>query len=111
MSAAARHAPGRRYFDEAAETRSRADLEVLQLERLQRMLPHAYEHSPLVRSVWEAAGVHPRDISSLDDYFERAPFIDKSMIDDWRGVRGDPWGGLLCLPDSELTTILSSSGS
>jgi phenylacetate-CoA ligase len=106
-----RHAPGRRYFDEAAETRSRADIEAMQLERLRLMLPHAYEHSPLVRSVWEAAGVHPRDINSLDDFFERAPFTDKSTVDHWRNERGDPWGGLLCLPDSELTTILSSSGT
>ena len=30
-----------------------------------RWCPTPYEHSPLVRSVWEAAGVHPRDISSL----------------------------------------------
>ncbi len=108
---ASRPAPGPRYFDEAAETRPRADIEAMQLERLTRMLPHAYEHSPLVRSVWEAAGVRPRDISSLDDYFERAPFIDKGMIDRWRSERGDPWGGLLCLPESELTTILSSSGT
>jgi len=107
----ARPAPGPRYFDEVAETRSRADIEAMQLERLERMLPHAYEHSPLVRSVWEEAGVHPRDVRSLDDFFERAPFIDKSTIDQWRVVRGDPWGGLLCLPEAELTTILSSSGT
>jgi phenylacetate-CoA ligase len=107
----ARPAPGAPFFDEEAETRGRADIEALQLERLARILPHAYEHSPLVRSVWEGAGVHPRDVSSLDDFFERAPFIDKSTIDHWRNVRGDPWGGLLCLPESELTTILSSSGT
>jgi phenylacetate-CoA ligase len=106
-----RVAPGPPYFDEAAETRSRADIEAMQLERLKLMLPHAYERSPLVRSVWERAGVHPRDISSLADFAERAPFIDKSTINEWRTVRGDPWGGLLCLPESELTTILSSSGT
>lgn len=111
MTVEARPAPGPRYFDEPAETRSRADIEAMQLERLQHMLPHAYEHSPLVRSAWETAGVHPRDISSLADFFERAPFIDKSDIDHWRRNRRDPWGGLLCLPDSELTTILSSSGT
>jgi phenylacetate-CoA ligase len=83
----------------------------MQFERLQRMLPHAYEHSPLLRSVWEDAGVHPRDVSSFDDFFERVPFIDKAMVDEWRNVRGDAWGGLLCLPESELTTILSSSGT
>jgi phenylacetate-CoA ligase len=106
-----RPAPGPCYYDEAAETRSRSDIEALQLERLLRMLPHAYEHSPLLRSVWEGARVHPRDINSLDDFYERAPFIDKSTIDHWRNDRGDPWGGLLCLPDAELTTILSSSGT
>jgi phenylacetate-CoA ligase len=107
----ARPGPGAAYFDEAAETRSRADIEAMQLERLMFMLPHTYEHSALVRAVWEQAGVHPRDIASLDDYFERAPFIDKAAIDRWRTDKGDPWGGLLCLPDSELTTILSSSGT
>jgi phenylacetate-CoA ligase len=85
-----RPAPGPCYYDEAAETRSRSDIEALQLERLLRMLPHAYEHSPLLRSVWEGARVHPRDINSLDDFYERAPFIDKSTIDHWRNDRGDP---------------------
>jgi phenylacetate-CoA ligase len=106
-----RPAPGARFFDEAAETRSRADIETMQLERLARILPHAYEHSPLVRSAWDAAAVHPRDISSLDDFYERAPFIDKTTIEHWRTDRRDPWGGLLCLGESELTTILSSSGT
>ena len=99
------------YYDEAAETLSRSDLDAMQLERLLLMLPHAYEHSPLVRSVWEEAGVHPRDISSLDDYRERAPFIDKETLRHWREDRGDPYAGLLCLPQDEITTILSSSGT
>ncbi len=101
----------RRFYDEPAETLPRSDIEALQLERLQWMLPHAYEHSPLVRSVWEGAGVHPRDISSLEDFVERVPFIDKSSLDHWRSVRGDPWAGLLCIPDDELTTVSSSSGT
>jgi phenylacetate-CoA ligase len=99
------------YYDQAAETRSRADIEAMQLERLQLMLPHAYEHSALVRSVWEEAGVHPRDINSLEDFTERAPFIDKSTLQHWREERGDPYAGLLCIPPGEVTTILSSSGT
>jgi phenylacetate-CoA ligase len=101
----------RRYFDEEAETRSRADIEAMQLERLSFMLPHAYEHSALVRAVWEEAGVHPRDIRSLDDFAERAPFIDKETLRHWREVRGDPYAGLLCVPPDQVTTILSSSGT
>ncbi len=86
------------YFDEAAETRSRSELDAMQLERLLLMLPHAYEHSPLVRSVWEEAGVHPRDIRSLADFAERAPFTDKETLRHWREDRGDPYAGLLCVP-------------
>jgi phenylacetate-CoA ligase len=104
-------AADRRYYDEAAETRSRADMEAMQLERLQLMLPYAYEHSPVVRSVWEEAGVHPRDIRSLADFAERAPFIDKETLRHWREDRGDPYAGLLCVPEDQVTTILSSSGT
>jgi phenylacetate-CoA ligase len=101
----------RRYYDEEAETRSRSDIDAMQLERLLLMLPYAYENSPLVHSVWEEAGVHPRDITSMAAYYERAPFIDKQTLDHWRAVRGDPYAGLLCVPQDEITTILSSSGT
>jgi phenylacetate-CoA ligase len=104
-------ATDRVYYDEAAETLSRSDIDAMQLERLLLMLPHAYEHSPLVRSVWEEAGVHPRDIRSLEDYCERAPFIDKETLRHWREDRGDPYAGLLCVPLDDVTTILSSSGT
>jgi phenylacetate-CoA ligase len=104
-------AADRVYYDEEAETRSRADMEAMQLERLLLMLPYAYEHSPLVRSVWEEAGVHPRDIRSLADFAERVPFIDKETLRHWREDRGDPFAGLLCIPPDQVTTILSSSGT
>jgi phenylacetate-CoA ligase len=99
------------YLDREAETRSRAALDELQLERLLLMLPHAYAHSPLVRSVWEEARVHPRDIRTLADFSERAPFIDRETLRYWREDRGDPYAGLLCVPIDEVTTILSSSGT
>ena len=99
------------YYDQAVETLSRSDLDAMQLERLLLMLPHAYEHSPLVHAVWEQAGVQPRDVASLDDYRERVPFIDKETLRHWREDRGDPYAGLLCLPQEEVTTILSSSGT
>ena len=56
------------YFNAEVETMSRADLEALQLERLLRVIPIAYERAPLIRQAWEAARVHPRDIRTLDDW-------------------------------------------
>ncbi len=100
-----------RYFDEAAETMSRAELEACQLEALLSILPLAYEHAPLVREAWDAAGVHPREITSLADFCERAPFVDKNTLRRWRDERGDPYGGLLTVAPDELTAIMSTSGT
>ena len=67
------------YYDAEIETMPRARLEELQLERLLDLLPLAYER-PLIREAWDAAGVHPRDIRTLDDFRERVPFIDKDAV-------------------------------
>ena len=81
------------YYAPEIETMPRADLEALQLERLQAIIPHAYEHSALVRETWDEAGVKPADIRSLDDFQERVPFIDKDTVRRFRDERGDPFGG------------------
>jgi phenylacetate-CoA ligase len=100
-----------RYLQPELETMSRADLEALQEAKLLDLLPYAYERSALIRSTWDEAGVHPRDVKSLDDYRERAPFISKDAIRVFRDERGDPYGGLLCFEEAELTAITSTSGT
>jgi phenylacetate-CoA ligase len=99
------------YYAPAIETMARAELEALQWERLRELLPHAYEHSALVRSTWEGARVHPRDIHTLDDFRERVPFVDKDTIRHFRDDHGDPYGGLLCVSPDELTGASSTSGT
>jgi phenylacetate-CoA ligase len=99
------------YYAPEIETMARADLEALQWEKLQEILPHAYEHSPLVRETWDAAQVHPRDITSFADFQERVPFIDKDMVRHFRDERGDPFGGLLCTDPATLTGVSSTSGT
>src|SRR5207248_1956283 len=84
--------------------------------RLQAQFPrefaaHAYGHSALVGETWENAKVHPRDIKSLDDFRERAPFLDKDMVRRFRDERGDPFGGTLCVEPSQLTGVSSTSGT
>jgi phenylacetate-CoA ligase len=100
-----------RYFDRAAESMPRADIEALQRDLVVEMVRHAYDHAPLYRDLWDGAGVHPRDIDTLDDFRERIPFIDKDTLRRWRDEHGDPYGGILCVPAGELTAIMSTSGT
>jgi phenylacetate-CoA ligase len=103
--------PDARYFEPELETLPRAELEALQEQRLLELLPYAYERAGLYRETWDAAGVHPRDIRSLDDFRERIPFIDKDAIRAYRDRCGDPFGGLLCIDPADLTSVMSSSGT
>jgi phenylacetate-coenzyme A ligase PaaK-like adenylate-forming protein len=60
---------------------SREVLQSLQLERLQSTLLHAYEHNPTYRREFDQAGVHPRDLRSLDD-LASFPFTTKAHLRD-----------------------------
>jgi phenylacetate-CoA ligase len=99
------------YFDAERETMSRAKLADVQEQLLLEVLPHAYEHAPLIRETWDAAGVHPDGIKSLADFQERAPFIDKDAVRHFRDERHDPYGGVCALASDELTAIMSTSGT
>jgi phenylacetate-CoA ligase len=100
-----------RYLHPEIETLPRAQIESLQEEKILQLVPYAYERSALTRETWDEAGVHPRDIRSLDDFLERAPFVSKDAIRAFRDRRGDPYGGLLCIPENELTAVNSTSGT
>ncbi|MGI6209844.1 MAG: hypothetical protein ACOYEW_16700 [Anaerolineae bacterium] len=49
------------------ERMSRAELEALQLERLQLQVRRAYEAVPFYREAFQARGLSPEDIRSLAD--------------------------------------------
>ena len=49
------------------ETASVDELRAHQLERLRWSLRHAYQNVPLYRQRFDALGVHPDDIKSLED--------------------------------------------
>ena len=99
------------YYDAEYETMPRADLEALQESLLLEILPHAYEHAAVIRDAWDAAGVHPRDIRSLAEFRERAPFVDKNSLRRFRDGWGDPYGGLCAVAPEELTAVMSTSGT
>jgi phenylacetate-CoA ligase len=102
--------PAADYLD-PEEGLNRLELTELQESRLLKMLPYAYEHSALTRSVWKAAGVHPRDIRSIADFKAKAPFIDQDALRDFRNRAGDPFAGALCVPLQKLAYVGTTSGT
>ena len=101
----------RRYFDPVVETMSREDLRRLQEARLLQLIPYAYERSPLIRQVWDAAKVTPREIRSIRDFFEKAPFIDKDAVRAFRDKNDDPYGGTLCARAPHLKGVGFTGGT
>lgn len=99
------------YFDPEIETMPREQIEALQFPALKRVIELAYDKAGLVRKKWDAAGVKPSDINSLADFSRLVPFISKDDIRDYRAETGDPFGGILCVPTSDLRSITGSSGT
>lgn len=98
-----------KYWDEALETQPRAAWDALKLGLLQKHLAHAYQNSPYYRASFDAAGVHPDQVKSLDD-IRRFPFIDKQILRE-RQLAVLPFGDLVAVPERDIVYISASSGS
>jgi len=66
---------------EPIETASRDELAALQLKRLKWTLSRAYRNVPHYRRMFDAAGVHPKDLESLVD-LGKFPFTTKVDLRD-----------------------------
>ncbi len=58
---------------------SPAELRALQERRLRATVRHAYERVPLYRKLWDAAGVGPEDVRSLED-LGRLPVVTRRQV-------------------------------
>ena len=90
-------------FQPEYEAMQPADLEVLQLERLNTVLSRVYEHVPTYRAKFDEAGVAPR-IRGLDE-LSSLPFTVK---DDLRAAY--PYG-MFAVPLHDIVRVHSSSGT
>ncbi|OYQ29559.1 phenylacetate--CoA ligase [Sandarakinorhabdus cyanobacteriorum] len=88
----------------AIERASLDELRSLQLERLKWSVRHAYEGNPRYRAKFDAAGVHPDDLRSLDD-LTRFPFTTKADLRD-----AYPFD-FFAVPQQQLARIHASSGT
>lgn len=89
---------------DAIETASRDELSALQLSRLKWSLAHAYDNVPAYRRKFDAAGVHPDDLKSLDD-LAKFPFTAKADLRD-----NYPFG-MLAVPREKVARVHASSGT
>jgi phenylacetate-CoA ligase len=89
---------------EAIETASADELRALQLQRLQWSLRHAYDNVPHYRRSFDAAGVRPTDVRSLED-LARFPFTVKGDLRD-----NYPFA-MFAVPRERVVRVHASSGT
>ncbi|MGF1426769.1 phenylacetate--CoA ligase PaaK [Kitasatospora sp. LaBMicrA B282] len=89
---------------DAGERLSRAELQELQLARLQATLRHAYQHVELYRRKFDAAGVTPADCRSLAD-LARFPCTTKADLRDTYPF------GMFAVPMDRVRRLHASSGT
>ncbi|WP_105036058.1 phenylacetate--CoA ligase PaaK [Cryobacterium aureum] len=97
------HAPALAELD-AAERMSQAEIRALQLTRLQHTVRHAYANVPLYTRKFDAAGVHPDDIRTLEDV-ALLPFTTKEDL------RVSYPFGMFAVPMDQVARIHTSSGT
>jgi len=89
---------------EPIEHASTDALRALQLERLRRQLVLAWEKVPHYRAKFDAAGVHPGDLRTLED-LSRFPFTTKEDL------RSNYPFGMFAVPREQVVRIHASSGT
>ena len=86
------------------ETLPRAEIEEIQLARLQSAVSYIYERVPSYRKKMEEAGVKPEDVKTLKD-LQKLPFTNKSDF------RENYPTGMFAVPSSQLQRVHASSGT
>lgn len=99
----------RRYWDPERETMPLARLDRWRWEGIQRQLAYVYERSPYYRSILAAAGVHPEQIRTPDEFRKQVPFIRKQEIIA-NQAQDPPYGTLLAAQPEELAHLFWSPG-
>ncbi len=79
-----------------------------QIDRLRRIVQHAYTHTLAVKSIMDAAGVSPGDVQTLAD-LDRIPVTSKDRLAELQAA-DPPFGGFLAVPLSTLQHVFFSPG-
>jgi phenylacetate-CoA ligase len=97
-------------WDAEVEAMPRERLREVQGEALARQVAHVYANGRLQRELYDAAGVRPADIATVDD-LTRLPLFTKEHIRAARDASGDIFGGTACVPVDQLRLVNHSTGT
>jgi phenylacetate-CoA ligase len=99
----------RRWWDQVAQTLPRPDLSLLQEERLREAVQRAWAGAPFFRRRFEAAGIGPDDVKTLDDL----PGLPICRKDDLRRSEAEhpPVGDYRCVGLSGAARLATSTGT
>jgi phenylacetate-CoA ligase len=97
------------YWDRARETMSADERAAVILAKIQGVMGWAWERAPFYRTRWQAAGLEPGDVKSLDD-FARVPTIAKADLRADQAAN-PPFGSYLCVDRSEVVRVHGTSGT
>ncbi len=86
------------------EIASRDEIAALQLERMKWSLRHAYDNVPFYKSSFDAAGVHPDNLTDLSD-LAKFPFTVKTDLRDNYPFK------MFAVPRAQVARIHASSGT
>jgi len=86
------------------EIASREEIAALQLERLKRTLRHVYDNVPHYWKAFDAAGVHPDQLTTLAD-LAKFPFTAKDDL------RANYPFGMFAVPREQIVRVHASSGT
>lgn len=92
------------YHNEKLETSSREELQDIQTKGLRKIVHYVYESNPVYRRLFDAHGVSPEEIKTLND-LQRLPMMNKDLL------RENYPLGLSCTPRESIVEMHMSSGS
>jgi phenylacetate-CoA ligase len=101
--------PDEPYWFRSVETMDPAERNKLILRKIQDQITWAFERSPFYRNKWEAAGITPQKIKTLQD-FQKLPFVTKEEIRKDQ-AENPPFGSYLCVPSAEIARVHGTSGT
>ena len=99
-----------RYWFPRRETMPPVERDRAILQRLRQVTEYAYERAPFYRRLWDEAGFHPSQLTSLEVFEEKVPVVTKQ---DLRAAQtaSPPFGDYLCIDQSEVFHIHGTSGT
>lgn len=106
----------RPYWNMEMETRPPEEVRALQWEKLQAQMRYVYDNSPdFYRPQFDAAGAHPQDIKTFEDFRKlpamRTKEMDREAQEESARRYGHPYGTYLCAPLEDVIHVYCTSGT